>query len=96
MIHGVEYPFGQFRSAVPATFPPKFLPTPSLLARGGPWGKREGLDVRALFSNGQNVGLLPSSGIVTNPKHRTTQAAVEKGNSFPARPRMVIHFLKNS
>jgi len=28
----MEYPFGQFGSAVLAMFPPKILPTPSLLA----------------------------------------------------------------
>lgn len=30
--HSMEYPFGQFGSAVPAVFPPNLLPTPSLLS----------------------------------------------------------------
>ncbi|PKU31525.1 rna-directed dna polymerase from mobile element jockey-like [Limosa lapponica baueri] len=32
--YGMEYPFGQFESAVPALSPPSLLPTPSLLAFG--------------------------------------------------------------
>ena len=35
--YGMEYPFGQFGSAVPAMSPPKILPTPSLL------GEAEGM-----------------------------------------------------
>lgn len=34
----MEYPFAQFRSAVLAMSPPKFLPTPGLLAFGGATG----------------------------------------------------------
>ena len=32
--YGMEYPFGQFGSAVLAVSPPKLLPTPSLLLGG--------------------------------------------------------------
>ena len=34
MSYGMEYPFGQLGSAVPAASPPNFLGTPSLLAAG--------------------------------------------------------------
>ena len=33
-VNGMEYPFGQLGSAVPAVSPPNFLCTPSLLAGG--------------------------------------------------------------
>jgi len=35
IFYGTEYPFGQFGSAVLPVSPPKILPTPSLLVRGG-------------------------------------------------------------
>ena len=37
--YGMEYPFGQFGSAVLDLSPPKILPTPSLLVRGGNAGE---------------------------------------------------------
>ena len=40
--YGMEYPFGQFGSAVLAMSPPKILPTPSLLVGGQCW--RDSLD----------------------------------------------------
>ena len=55
--YGMEYPFGQFGSAVLAVSPPKILPTPSLLVRGECW--RDSLDaVGALLSSSQNTGVL--------------------------------------
>ncbi|GAB0203719.1 mitochondrial enolase superfamily member 1 [Grus japonensis] len=45
--YGMEYPFGQFGSAVLAVSPPKILPTPNLLAfggEGGDVGETEGRD----------------------------------------------------
>jgi len=55
--HGMEYPLGQFGSAVPTTSPPKTLPAPSLLVRGECW--RDSLDaVQALLSSSGNAGVL--------------------------------------
>jgi len=39
MTYGMEYPFGQLGSAVPAVSPPDFLCTPSLLVVG--WGEEQ-------------------------------------------------------
>jgi len=55
MSYGMEYPCGQFRSAVLDTSAPKILPTPSLLLRGESW--RDSRDaIRALLSSSQNAG----------------------------------------
>ena len=53
MLYGMEYLFGQFRSAILVAFPPNVLPTPSLIAKGvGRVEEREGLDtVQVLISN---------------------------------------------
>ena len=54
MSYGLEYPFGQLGSAVPAVSPPSSLCTPSLLAGGV--RSRNGLDsVSALLSNNENI-----------------------------------------
>ena len=60
MAYGMEYPFGQLGSAVPAMSPPKLLPTRSLLAFWGEGGncREDSLDaVRALLSSSQNTGV---------------------------------------
>ena len=60
MAYGMEYPFGQLGSAVPAMSPPKLLPTPSLVAFWGEGGKcrEDSLDaVQALLSSSQNTGV---------------------------------------
>ena len=44
MLYGMEYPFGQFGSAVLDVSPPKILPSPSLLVRGECW--RDSLDAQ--------------------------------------------------
>lgn len=47
MLYGMEYSFGQFRSAVWAVSLPSLLPTPSLLAE---WDREVFDSVQALFS----------------------------------------------
>jgi len=41
ILYGMEYPLGQFESAILALYLDKFLPTPSLLAGGCTEGKEE-------------------------------------------------------
>ena len=56
--HAMEYPFGQFGSAAPATLPPGFLHT-CLLAEHGRL-KSPGLRY-ALLSNNYNISVLSTS-----------------------------------
>lgn len=61
-LHGMEYPFGQFVSAVLAVSFSSFLPDLSLLTVGlDRVGKRESLDTaQGPCSNRQNIGVLPT------------------------------------
>ena len=50
--YGMEFPFGQLGSAVPAVSPPNFPCTISVLAGGAVWEARKTLDVvQAPFSS---------------------------------------------
>lgn len=56
---GMECPFCQFGSAVPAASPPSLLPTPSPHADRAEWENEETLNpVQALFSHSQKVDVL--------------------------------------
>jgi len=58
MSYGIQYPFGQFVSAVLAISPPKILPILSLLGEEGKRWK-DSLDaVQTLLSSSQNTGML--------------------------------------
>ena len=56
--YGMEYPFGQFGSAVLAMSPPKILPTPSLLGGGGNVGETALMLWEHCFNSSQNTGVL--------------------------------------
>lgn len=57
MLHGMEYPFGKFGSAVLAVLPPSFLCTCSLPEHG----RLKILDLgSALLSNSQSISVLPT------------------------------------
>lgn len=62
--HGMEYPFGQFWSAVLAMFPPKILPIPNLLDGGEMLGDTTDA-VQALLSSSQNTDVLPTPSSLT-------------------------------
>jgi len=79
-LYGTGYPCGQFKSAVPS----QHHAHPSLLTVRAEWEKRIPDTVQALLGDSQSAGVL-STLLLTEPKHSTVQAAVEKGNSAPAR-----------
>lgn len=75
MSYGMEYPFGQFRPAVPVVFPPRILPTPSLLIGEGMLRHTVGA-VPVLLSSSQNPGVAAKTNtfLGTNAKHSSSSA----------------------
>jgi len=60
MLYGMEYPFGQFRPAVPAVPSPSAFPIPPHSLRGQRGKERESLDaVQALVSSSHNTSVSP-------------------------------------
>lgn len=78
MSDGMGYPFGYSVSAVPGCVP-CHCSTGAVLHKEGP-------DVvQAPLNNNGNFGILGTEVYITNPKHSTVRATVNKINSNPAK-----------
>ena len=80
--HGMEYPFGGFRSAALGMSPPHLLPTPSLLAPGGLEGVLMWCQYRAAIGT---TSCDTSAVLATSAEHSAVWAAAGKVNFIPAR-----------
>ncbi|KAJ7423899.1 hypothetical protein WISP_31576 [Willisornis vidua] len=88
---GMEYPFGQLRSAVLAVSPPKILPTHSLLVREESW--RGSLDaVEAAQQQGEYWCVI-STFPATKAKHSTVRVAMERINHLTQTQHGIIYLL---
>ena len=83
--YGMEYPFGQLGSAVPAVSPPNFLCTPSLLAGGVGWGAEKALTQCEHCSAVTKTSLNYQHCFQHYSKHSPMLATVKKINSIPAK-----------
>lgn len=73
-------------SAVPATPPPNFLLTSSLLTGGAEWEKEKNSPLCKCCSAKPKHWCAINAVLVTNPKHTTVWSAKKKTNCFPTWP----------
>jgi len=86
----MEYPLGQFGSAVLGLSPPKILPTPSLLGEGGNAGET----ALMLWSTAQQQPKhrdVTNTFLATNTKHSITRAA--RAKLTPSQPDTIQLFI---
>lgn len=72
-------------SAVPTMFPPRLLPSPSLLALVGQLERHPWCYVSTAHQQPQHW-CVSSTGLATNKEHNTTGAVIGNGNCTPGRP----------